>query len=102
MDDYDKTHNQCFDHILNIYQNDTIESKVRFFFQENRIFADSYVAAEMIECITHMRHAICIMDPKYITNLSSRFCHHGYSRTENDYAKPYWYLITVWRRNNNL
>jgi hypothetical protein len=102
IDDYDKTHNQTFDHVLHIYQNDNIETKVRLFFQENHIMTDSYISNEMIDCITHMRHAICIMDSKYITNLSSRFCHPMYSRNENEYVKPKWYLITVWRKNNNL
>ena len=93
MDEYDSSHCQIFDKIVDVYIDDDIQTIVDNFFNNNETYDHEYrgsISSQMFKCITNMRASLPILDHRYITSISSRICYH--------YVPTYkWCLINVRR-----
>ena len=107
MDDYDMNHNQNYDKILNVYNNDDVYGIVTNFFNEHvidiseqRQITQTYI----IDRINVTKVGLLILDYREITNIGIRVFHHTTEPIDNEISQQMirCYLIQIWRSNRPL
>lgn len=85
MDDYDEAHVCKYDHIINIYENDDIDTVLLKSF--------GHIQEEMKKIIIQGRNSFFILDSRYITNIGARFFDYSQEKTRI-------ILLQIWRGKN--
>ena len=97
MDEYDCSHNNSYDKIINVYTDDNIDDIVNNFLK-NIKDEKNRVGRDLKKLITNLRNSLEVLENRHICSISGRILYYPSSNTDEKYVTK-WFLVTIWRRS---
>lgn len=107
-DEYDSSHFNEYDYIIDFYKNSNIQTVIKKIYKDTKCETDckydymsqkeenEKLSTQIIKTIFTLKEALNVLENRYITNIGSRVFHYI---IEEENARPVLkcYLIQVWR-----